>query len=486
MVDIMADDKKIVEDITSRDEDFSQWYIDTIKKAEIADYAPVRGCMVIRPYGYRIWELARDHLDKRIKDVGCDNAYFPLFIPESFLKKEAEHIEGFAPEVAWVTHGGDTELEERLAVRPTSEAIICYMFSKWIQSYRDLPLLVNQWANVVRWEKVTRPFLRTTEFLWQEGHTVHKSEKSAEDFALMILEMYREFFYEDLAIPVISGLKTEREKFPGAKNTYSVEGLMPDGRALQAGTSHDLGQHFARVFDIKFLDEDQQEKYAYQTSWGISTRIVGGLLMNHGDDNGLVLPPTVAPYQVVIVPIIFEKTKDTVLKASRVVYEELKKSDIRVHLDDRLEYKAGWKFSEWDIKGVPLRIEIGPRDVENNQLVLVKRHNYEKETIKREGFEGVVRSNLKSIMTDLLNKSIKYREKHTEYIDDYDEFKELMKGRPGFIISGWCGDTECEEEIQKETSATIRVIPLEDIKPAKKCLRCGKKAKYTVYFAKAY
>jgi len=480
------EDKKMVTAITSQGEDFSQWFIDVIRKAELADYAPVRGCMVIRPYGFRIWENIHNLLDTRIKrDAGCQNAYFPLFIPQSFLEKEAEHVEGFAPEVAWVTHGGGEELEERLAIRPTSEAIICSMYSKWISSYRDLPLLINQWANVVRWEKVTRPFLRTTEFLWQEGHTVHTSQKEAEEYTLLALQMYKDFFWDDLAMPVICGLKTEREKFAGALRTYAVEMMMPDGRALQAGTSHNLGQHFAKVFDIKYLDEKQKEVYAWQTSWGVSSRIIGALIMVHGDDNGLMFPPRVAPLHAVVVPIIFDATKEKVLAESRRLAEELNAMGIICQVDDREEQTAGWKFAEWELRGVPLRLELGPKDLEKGTVCVVRRDNRAKEFVPRERVVNYIEDFLTVFQKDLLHRAIDRQKALTRVVEDYEEFKRLMEDRPGFLVSGWCGDDACEGKVQEETGATVRVIPLEKVEGPKKCL-CGKKAKKVAYYAKAY
>ncbi|RQD69609.1 MAG: proline--tRNA ligase, partial [Tindallia sp. MSAO_Bac2] len=364
-------EKDFVKEITSREEDYSQWYVDVILKTEMVDYAPVKGCMVIRPYGYTLWENMQSRLDKRIKDTGHKNAYFPLFIPESLLQKEADHVEGFAPEVAWVTQGGSEKLTERLVVRPTSETIICSMYAKWIQSYRDLPVLINQWCNVVRWEKTTRPFLRTSEFLWQEGHTAHRTEEEAQEETLKMLEVYRDFVENDLAIPVIRGRKTEREKFAGALKTYTIEALMGDGRALQAGTSHNLGQHFAKVFDITFLDQDDQLKYVWQSSWGVSTRLIGAIIMVHGDDRGLRLPPVVAPVQVIVVPIMPKKTREQVLPKAREIMDRYR-DKIRMEMDER-DYSPGWKFNEWEMKGVPLRMEIGPKDLEKGHVVLVRR-----------------------------------------------------------------------------------------------------------------
>jgi prolyl-tRNA synthetase len=377
----LSKDERLVTQITPKSEDFSRWYIEVIKKAELADYAPMKGMMVIRPYGYAVWEHIQRLLDKRIKESGHRNAYFPLFIPETFLQKETEHLEGFSPEVAWVTQGGTEELEERLAVRPTSEAIIGNMYSKWIKSWRDLPVLINQWANIVRWEKVTRPFLRTTEFLWQEGHTAHESFEEAQDETLMILNMYKEFVEDDLAIPVVYGKKSEGEKFAGALETYAIEALMSDGKALQMGTSHNLGQHFSKVFNIRFEDRDQKLQYVWQTSWGVSTRLVGAVIMAHGDDSGLRFPPSVAPIQIVIIPISLGNWRTEVLPTAEKLEKELKQKGWRVELDSREEFTPGWKFSEYEMRGVPLRIEIGPRDIQKNQVVIVRRDTMKKESL---------------------------------------------------------------------------------------------------------
>src|SRR5918996_568035 len=372
-------------EITPQSQDFGRWYIDVVRRAELADYSPVKGCMVIRPYGYAIWELMQQGLDRRFKETGHVNAYCPLFIPESLLTKEAEHVEGFAPQVAWVTHGGAEELEERLAIRPTSEAIIGTMYAKWIQSWRDLPVLINQWANVVRWEKVTRPFLRTTEFLWQEGHTAHETEEEAEEETLRILSIYKEVAETELAMPVIDGRKSESEKFAGASKTYSIEALMGDGRALQAGTSHNLGQNFAQAFEIQFQGRDKSVQFAWTTSWGVSTRLIGGVIMTHGDDNGLILPPRIAPYQVVIVPIPRGNWQETVLPKARAVQADLVAQGVRVFLDDRDAYTPGWKFAEWEMRGVPLRLEIGPKDIEKGQVVVARRDTREKTSLPMAG-----------------------------------------------------------------------------------------------------
>ncbi|NLL58737.1 MAG: proline--tRNA ligase [Firmicutes bacterium] len=425
-------------------------------------------------------------MDARIKATGHKNAYFPLFIPESLLQKEAEHVEGFAPEVALVTHGGNEKLAERLVVRPTSEAIICSMYSRWVQSWRDLPLLINQWCNVVRWEKTTRPFLRTSEFLWQEGHTVHSTAEEAEEEALKMLGVYREFVESELAIPVISGLKTEREKFAGALRTYTIEALMADGRALQAGTSHNLGQHFSRVFDIQFLDKDKQLKYAWQTSWGVSTRLIGAVIMVHGDDRGLKLPPRVAPIQVVIVPIITKKQRDEVLGRARQILGEFA-GRIRLELDDREEYSPGWKFNEWEMKGVPLRLEIGPRDIAQDGVTAVRRDTGEKSFIKTAELVQRLPALLDDIQANLFQQAREFREKNTHRVSSYEEFQKVIQEKRGFVLAHWCGESRCEEEIKDDTRATIRCIPFEPEQPGTApCLFCGSKQGKAVYFARAY
>ncbi|HHY47758.1 MAG TPA: proline--tRNA ligase [Firmicutes bacterium] len=474
-----------VEHITPKSEDFSRWYTDVVLKAELADYAPVRGCMVIRPHGFAIWENIQRLLDGRFKATGHKNAYFPLLIPESLLRKESEHVEGFAPEVAWVTRGGQEELAERLVVRPTSETIICSMYSRWIKSWRDLPVLINQWCNVLRWEKTTRPFLRTTEFLWQEGHTAHRTAEEAEQEALRMLDVYRDFATNDLAIPVVWGQKTESEKFAGALRTYCIEALMTDGRALQAGTSHNLGQNFARVFDITFLDEDNRLKHVWQTSWGVSTRLIGALVMVHGDERGLALPPAVAPIQVVIVPIMPPKDKEAVLARAREIAARLS-GRFRVHLDDREEYSPGWKFNDWELRGVPLRMEIGPRDLKAGQVMLARRHSGEKESVSQEGIEETVARVLDEIQKGLYERARRFRDENTHDVDTYDEFQSIASSAlPGFIRAGWCGSAECEAAIKAETGATIRCIPFEDAGKGT-CVRCGKDGGRIVYFAKAY
>ena len=429
----------LVTEITPQSEDFSRWYLDVVRRAELADYSPVKGCMVIRPYGYAIWELIQQGLDRRLKETGHVNAYFPLFIPESLLMREAEHVEGFAPQVAWVTRGGDEELEERLIIRPTSEVIIGTMYAKWLQSWRDLPILINQWANVVRWEKVTRPFLRTTEFLWQEGHTAHETEAEAQEETLKILALYKRFSEEELAMPVMDGQKSESEKFAGASRTYSIEALMGDGRALQAGTSHNLGQNFAKAFEIQFQGRDKTVQHAWTTSWGVSTRLIGGAIMTHGDDSGLILPPRVAPYQVVIVPIQRGNWQETVLPHAREIRASLVKEGVRVMLDDRDAYTPGWKFAEWEMRGVPLRLEIGPKDIEKAQVMLARRDTREKMPVPIDGLAGRVVTLLEEIQAALFARALKFREEHTTRVTSYSEFTSAMEGRPGFVVAGWCG-----------------------------------------------
>jgi prolyl-tRNA synthetase len=479
-------DIEFVKEITSKEKDFSQWYVDVVRKTELADYTTIKGCMVIRPYGYGLWENMQAGLDRRIKETGHKNAYFPLFIPESLLKKEAEHVKGFAPELAWVTEGGSQKLEERLAIRPTSEAIICSLYSKWVRSWRDLPILINQWVNIVRWEKVTRLFLRTTEFLWQEGHTAHKNEQEAEEETLKILnQVYRDYIENDLAIPVIVGRKTEKEKFAGALHTYTLEALMTDGKVLQAGTSHNLGQNFAKAFNIKYLDEDQQEKYVWQTSWGTTTRLIGALVMVHGDDRGLNLPPKVAPVQVIIIPIMFDKTKKEVRNKAEDIITILKK-DFRVEIDGRDEYTPGWKFNEWEMKGVPLRLEIGPKDLAKGQVMVVRRDTGEKMAVKEEKLVETVEKLLNNIQENLFNKAKSFLQKNIREVSDYNKFKEVIEKKRGLIKTYWCGNEDCEDKIKEETKASIRCIPFEQEEASGKCIYCGKESSTLVYFARAY
>jgi prolyl-tRNA synthetase len=485
----VADKKEsFVTEITPRSEDFSRWYLDVVRRAELADYSPVKGCMVIRPYGYAIWEHIQRLLDARFKATGHVNAYFPLFIPEGLLMKEKEHVEGFAPQVAWVTRGGDEDFAEgqRLIVRPTSEVIIGTMYAKWVKSWRDLPVLINQWANVVRWEKVTRPFLRTTEFLWQEGHTAHETAEECEEETLKILGLYKEFSETELAMPVVDGLKSDSEKFAGASRTYSIEALMGDGRALQAGTSHNLAQNFAKAFDIQFQGRDKTLQHAWTTSWGVSTRLIGGMIMTHGDDSGLVLPPHVAPYQVVIVPIPRGDWKQTVLPKAEAIANELRAKGVRVKLDADEENSPGWKFAEWELRGVPLRLEIGPKDIEKAQVFSARRDTREKAAIPLADLATRVPALLEEIQANLLARARVFREEHTTEVATWDEFKNAMEGRPGFVIAAWCGSADCEAQIKAETQATLRNIPLGSPRVDGQCVKCNGASHVKAWFAKAY
>ena len=476
--------------IATQGEDYSRWYTDVVQKAELADYAPVKGCMVIRPYGYALWENMRAGLDARFKATGHVNAYFPLLIPESFLQKEAEHVEGFSPELAVVTHAGGKKLEEPLVIRPTSETIIWSMYKKWIQSHRDLPLLINQWANVVRWELRTRLFLRTTEFLWQEGHTAHATAVEAEEETLRMLDVYADFAETEMAMPVIKGLKTEQEKFAGAVRTYCIEALMGDGKALQAGTSHNLGQNFARAFDVTFQNEQGDRELVWATSWGVSTRLVGALVMAHGDDNGLVLPPRLAPIQVVIVPIY--KTDDeksaTVAEAQRVGHL-LRTAGLRVHVDDRDNFKPGWKYAEWELKGVPLRLEIGPKDLEKRSVFSARRDTREKQALPVDSIATAVSEKLVAIQHDIFAKAVAFRAQMTTRVDSWEEFKAVLEAKGGFLVAHWDGTAETETAIQEETKATIRCLPLTpepaDLEPGV-CVYSGRASARRVLFAKSY
>jgi len=480
-------EEAFVTEITKQSVDFSKWYLDVVRKAELADYSPVKGCMVIRPYGYAMWEHLQRELDTRIKATGHVNAYFPLFIPESLLLKEKDHVEGFAPQVAWVTRGGDEDLAERLIVRPTSETIIGVMYQKWIQSWRDLPVLINQWANVVRWEKVTRPFLRTTEFLWQEGHTAHETAEEAQEETMKILALYKEVCEQVLAVPVIDGQKSESEKFAGASKTYSIEALMGDGRALQAGTSHNLGQNFARAFEIQFQGRDKTLQYAWTTSWGVTTRLIGAVIMTHGDDSGLILPPKIAPYQVVIVPIPRGNWKETVLPKCQEIKAQLAAAGIRVKLDDDESQTPGWKFAEYEMRGVPIRLEIGPKDIEKNAVFAARRDTRAKASMPMAGLADAIAKLLDEIQQALFDRAVKFRDEHTSRTDSYDEFKQIMEGRPGFVISPWCGTAQCEADIKAETQATIRNIPAGfETAPGKPCIKCNAPATVSAWFAKAY
>ncbi|MDD4280564.1 MAG: proline--tRNA ligase [Candidatus Sumerlaeales bacterium] len=491
----MAKDSKeqsFIKEITPRSEDFSQWYIDIVRKAELADYTSMKGCMVIKPYGYAIWENMRDQMDKRIKDTGHMNAYFPLFVPESLLNKEAEHIAGFAPEVAWVTQGGNEKLEERLAIRPTSEAIICSIYADWVHSWRDLPILINQWANVVRWEKVTRLFLRTTEFQWQEGHTCHRTHEEAVEETVKMLAVYKEYAENVLAMPAHAGIKTSNERFPGAQETYCIEALMSDGKALQAGTSHDLGQHFSKMFNILFEDQDNERKYVWQTSWGTSMRMLGGVIMTHGDENGLILPPKIAPYQVVIIPIFKAANKEEVCAKAQEVAATLRAAGVRVFLDDREQYSPGWKYNQWEMKGVPLRLELGPKDIEKQTVFSARRDTRVKAAIPMAQLTTAVPELLNTIQNDMLQKAINYREEMTTKVDNFEDFQKTIETKRGFVVAGWDGTTETELKIKELTKATIRFIPMdENFKPipapeGTKCVLTGEPAKHLVYFARSY
>ena len=473
-----------VESITPMDEDFAKWYTDVILKTELVDYAPVKGFMVIRAYGYALWENIQKAFDDEFKKTGHKNCYFPLLIPESYLTKEKEHVEGFAPEVAWVTMGGDNELSERLCIRPTSETIICSMYAKWLKSYRDLPFLYNQWANVVRWEKTTRPFLRTSEFLWQEGHTLHETMEEAQAETMQMLNIYDRICREYLAIPMYVGQKSEKEKFAGAHATYTIEAMMHDGQALQSGTSHNLGDHFTKAFDIKYLDRNNKEQYPYQTSWGVSTRLIGGIIMVHGDDKGLKLPPKIAPTQAVIVPIAMHK--EGVLDASKKLYESLKEK-YRIELDDSTAYSPGWKFNQYEMKGVPVRIELGPKDLENNQCVFVRRDTEEKIVVSLDEVENKLGFVLDDIQSNMYDMALEMRNKKTSKASDMKEFKDSIEANPGFIEAAWCGDRECEDAIKKETGASLRCMPFDKhVHEGEKCVCCGKEAKEIAYFARAY
>ena len=473
---------KNVEAITNREVDFARWYTDVVKKAELVDYSSVRGCVILRPYGYAIWENIQKDLDKRFKDTGHENVYMPMFIPESLLEKEKDHVEGFAPEVAWVTHGGSEKLTERLCVRPTSETLFCEHYANVIQSHRDLPKLYNQWCSVVRWEKTTRPFLRTVEFLWQEGHTAHATADEAQKEALLILNIYATLMEEVLAIPVIKGQKTDKEKFAGAMTTYTMEALMYDGKSLQAGTTHYFGDGFAKAFGIQFTDKNNQLSYVHQTSWGVSTRMVGGIIMVHGDNNGLVMPPRIAPVQVMIIPIA--QHKEGVLDKANEIKNALSKS-VRVKLDDS-DKSPGWKFSEHEMKGVPIRLEIGPKDIEAGQAVLARRDTGEKKAVSLSNLEAEVLGLLDEIHENMYNRALKHREDTMGYAKNMDEFEARLEECPGFIKAMWCGDAACEEEIKERTGATSRCIPFEQEQFSQACVVCGKGAEKMVYWGKAY
>lgn len=478
----MADNKKMVEAITSMEENFAQWYTDVVKKAELASYSGVRGCMIVRPYGTALWENIRNDLDSRFKALGHENIMMPMFIPESLLQREKDHVEGFAPEVAWVTHGGEEKLQERLCVRPTSETVFCEHYADIIHSYRDLPKLYNQWCSVVRWEKTTRPFLRTMEFYWQEGHTMHETADEALEETERMLNVYADFCEQSLAIPVVKGRKTDKEKFAGAEATYTIEAMMHDGKALQSGTSHYFGDGFARAFGIQFTDRANQLQYPHQTSWGMSTRIIGAIIMTHGDDNGLVLPPAVAPIQLVILPIA--QHKPGVLNKARELADRLS-AVARVKVDDS-DNSAGWKFAEYEMKGVPLRLEIGPRDIENNQCVLVRRDNREKTVVSLDELETKIPELLQAVHDGLYQKALERRESMTFTVTTMDEMKKTADEQPGLIKAMWCGDEECELKLKEIAGVTSRCMPFEQEHVADTCVCCGKPAKTMVVWGKAY
>ena len=479
----MKNDKKMVEQITSMDVDFAQWYTDICKKADLIDYSSVKGCMIIRPYGYAIWENIQKTLDTRFKELGHENVYMPMFIPESLLQKEKDHVAGFAPEVAWVTHGGSEPLTERLCVRPTSETLFCEHFANIIRSYRDLPKLYNQWCSVVRWEKTTRPFLRSREFLWQEGHTMHATAEEAREETIQMLNVYADFHEKDLAIPVIKGAKTPSDKFAGAEDTYAIEALMHDGKALQAATSHFFGDGFARAFDITYTDRENKLVYPHQTSWGCTTRMIGGIIMTHGDDNGLVLPPSIAPIQVVIIPVAAHK--EGVTEAAESIYNRLR-GDYRTKLDNS-DNSPGWKYAEYEMKGIPLRIEIGPRDLEAGQCVLVTRHNREKTIVKLEELEAAVAEKLQAVHDGMYAKALANRESRTYTCETIDEINaKLAENGDGFVRAMWCGDPECEDKVKEMTGVGSRCIPMEQETVSDKCVCCGRPAKKLVYWGKAY
>lgn len=478
----MAKGKKFVEAITSMDEDFAKWYTDIVKKAELVDYSSVKGCMIIRPYGYAIWENIQKNLDERLKATGHENVYMPMFIPESLLNKEKDHVEGFAPEVAWVTHGGSEELAERLCVRPTSETLFCEHFAKIVQSHNDLPKLYNQWCSVVRWEKTTRPFLRSTEFLWQEGHTIHATAEESEKETISILNMYADFCENVLAMPVVKGKKTDKEKFAGAKATYTIESLMHDGKALQSGTSHNFGDGFAKAFGIRYNDKNGQLQYVHETSWGVTTRLIGAIIMVHGDDSGLVLPPRIAPTQVMIIPIA--QHKEGVLEKAEELRERVSKV-ARVKLDSS-DKMPGWKFSECEMKGIPVRVEIGPKDIENNQAVIVRRDNREKIVVSLDELEDKIIETLDIVQNALLEKAKKHREEKTYSALTLEDFIEIADNKPGFIKAMWCGDEACENKLKEVAGVSSRCMPFEQEKLSDKCVCCGKEAKTMVYWGKAY
>jgi len=479
----MAKEKKLVEAITSMEEDFARWYTDVCIKADLIGYTSVKGCMAIKPAGYALWENIQAELDRRFKETGVQNVYMPMFIPESLLQKEKDHVEGFAPEVAWVTHGGLDELQERMCVRPTSETLFCDFYAKDIQSHRDLPRLYNQWCSVVRWEKTTRPFLRSREFLWQEGHTAHATEEEAEERTIQMLNVYASFLEDVLAIPVIKGRKTDKEKFAGAASTYTVEALMHDGKALQSGTSHNFGDGFAKAFGVQYTDKNNQLQYVHQTSWGMTTRVIGALIMVHGDNSGLVLPPRIAPTQAMVIPI--RQSAEGVMDKAVEVKAALEAAGIRTALDDS-DKSPGWKFSEQEMRGIPVRVELGPKDVAAGQAVLVRRDTREKQIVPIENLAAVTAELLETIQKDLFEKALAHREAHTYDAVTYEEFSEIADTKPGFIRAMWCGEEACENKIKDDLSVTSRCIPGEQVHLADTCICCGRPAKKMVYWGKAY
>ena len=479
----MAKEKKLVEAITAMEDDFAQWYTDVVKKAELVEYSSVRGCMILRPNGYAIWENIQKVLDAKFKETGVENVAMPMFIPESLLQKEKDHVEGFAPEVAWVTHGGNKKLQERLCVRPTSETLFCDFYSKIIHSHRDLPKLYNQWVSVCRWEKTTRPFLRTSEFYWQEGHTAHATAEEAEERTIQMLNIYADFCADYLAIPVIKGQKTDKEKFAGANSTYTIEALMHDGKALQSGTSHNFGDGFAKAFDIQYTDKDNKLQYVHQTSWGMSTRIIGAIIMVHGDDSGLVLPPKIAPVQTMIIPIMQKKAG--VLEKAEELRQKLEEAGFKLKVDDS-DKSPGWMFSEQEVQGIPTRVEIGPKDIEKNQAVIVRRDTREKIFVSLDELDVKLKEVLEQMQQDMYDRAKKHLEEHIVEATTWDEFKEHIEKQDGFVKAMWCGETECEEAIKDETTATTRCMPFHQEKISDVCIHCGKPAKKLVYFGKAY
>ena len=479
----MAKEKKLVEAITPMEEDFAKWYTDVVKKAELVEYSSVKGCMILKPGGYAIWENIQKKLDAKFKETGVENVYMPMFIPESLLNREKDHVEGFAPEVAWVTQGGGERLQERLCVRPTSETLFCELYSKIVQSHRDLPKVYNQWCSVVRWEKTTRPFLRSTEFLWQEGHTIHATEEEAEERTIQMLNVYADFCENVLAIPVVKGRKTDKEKFAGAKATYTIESLMHDGKALQSGTSHNFGDGFARAFGITFSDQNNELQYAHQTSWGMSTRIIGAIIMVHGDDSGLVLPPRIAPTQVCVIPIA--QHKEGVLEEASKLADTIRKAGFSVKVDDT-DKSPGWKFSEQEIRGIPVRVEIGPKDIEAGQAIIVRRDTREKTAVPFDSLTEKLGEILEQMQADMLARAKAHLDSHIADAVTYDEFKETVANKPGFVRAMWCGDEECELKIKEDTTATSRCMPFEQERIAETCVCCGKPAKSLVFWGKAY